>query len=325
MVVHHKQQSQSSDFRKREIRLLLERVKNILGKNYYCYEIINYPSSYRERSIDVVAVKDKDKLLLRIRLSIKNLHKDEINDLINAASAIDAVPLVLSDDVIYDNVVCERDNIYLVSDKTLNNILRRSSDVFIIHKKNNFFVRINSKKLEKIKEDMGLSLGDLASYAGVSRRAVFDYLRSDSNVSLEVAERLIELLGEDIIEPVTIESLKTSFTKVVPEGSIRYEKKLLDVLGVDDDEVLIYKINRSAPDYVVVSKDSYEISFVVGGDLGKLSVKDLVKKILETEKLVRVIPSDIKAVIDRSLRDVILDELSVHKLDLNRILVLESR
>jgi putative transcriptional regulator len=325
MVVHHKQQSQSSDFRKREIRLLLERVKNILGKNYYCYEIINYPSSYRERSIDVVAVKDKDKLLLRIRLSIKNLHKDEINDLINAASAIDAVPLVLSDDVIYDNVVCERDNIYLVSDKTLNNILRRSSDVFIIHKKNNFFVRINSKKLEKIKEDMGLSLGDLASYAGVSRRAVFDYLRSDSNVSLEVAERLIELLGEDIIEPVTIESLKTSFTKVVPEGSVRYEKKLLDVLGVDDDEVLIYKINRSAPDYVVVSKDSYEISFVVGGDLGKLSVKDLVKKILETEKLVRVIPSDIKAVIDRSLRDVILDELSVHKLDLNRILVLESR
>ncbi len=325
MVVHHKQQSQSSDFRKREIRLLLERVKNILGKNYYCYEIINYPSSYRERSIDVVAVKDKDKLLLRIRLSIKNLHKDEINDLINAASAIDAVPLVLSDDVIYDNVVCERDNIYLISDKTLNNILRRSSDVFIIHKKNNFFVRINSKKLEKIKEDMGLSLGDLASYAGVSRRAVFDYLRSDSNVSLEVAERLIELLGEDIIEPVTIESLKTSFTRVIPEGSVRYERKLLDILGVDDDEVLIYKINRSAPDYVVVSKDSYEISFVVGGDLGKLSVKDLVKKILETEKLVRVIPSDIKAVIDRSLRDVILDELSVHKLDLNRISVLESR
>jgi putative transcriptional regulator len=324
MVVPQKHQSQSSDFKKREIRLLLERVKSILEKNYYCYEIINYPSSYRERSIDVVAVKDNDKLLLRVRLSIKNLHKEEINDLINAASAIDAVPLVLSDDVVYDNVVCERDNIYLISDKTLNNMLRRSSDVFIIHKKNNFFVRINSKKLEKIKEDLRLSLGDLASYAGVSRRAIFDYLRSDSNVSLEVAERLIELLGEDIVEPITIESLKTSFTKAVPEGTVGYDRKLLDVLRVDDD-ILIYRINRSAPDYVVVSKDSYEVSFVVSGDLGKLSVKDLVKKILETEKLTRVIPSDIKAVVDRSLKDVILDELSVHKLDLNKVSVLESR
>ncbi|MEM1749088.1 MAG: helix-turn-helix domain-containing protein, partial [Sulfolobales archaeon] len=280
-----------SDQRKREVKLLLERVKNILSRHGYSFEVINYPSSYRERSIDLVAVRNGDRLLLRIKVGIKNVHKEEVSDLINASSAINALPLILNDEITYDNVVHERDGIYIISDKTLNNILRNSSDVFLIQKRSGLYIRINSKKLERIKSEKGLSLGELALSSGVSRRMVFDYLRSDCNVSLEVAERLIEVLGEDIITPITVESLKSGLSKVVPETTME-SNKLLSILELDKDKAVVYKINKSAPDYIVITKDGCELSFVVEGDISKITMKDVVRKILETEKLTRVIPSD---------------------------------
>ncbi|MDW7969634.1 MAG: helix-turn-helix domain-containing protein [Sulfolobales archaeon] len=312
------------DQRKREVKLLLERVKTILSRNGYSFEVLNYPSSYRERSIDLVAVKDGSRLLLRVKLGIKNVHKDEVNDLINAASAIDAVPLVLNDEITYDNVVHEREGLYVISDKTLNNILRRTSDVFLIQRKNSLFIRMDSKKLERIKAERGLSLGDLALSSGVSRRMIFHYLRNDSNVSLEVAERLIEVLGEDIIDPITMESLKLGLTKASPDTTAE-STKLLELLELSKDKVTTYRVSKSAPDFIIISRDGCEVSFVVEGDVGRITLKDVVRKILETEKLTRIVPSDIKTVLRRSIRNAVLDELSVYGTNLNKITVISHK
>ncbi|MEM0454035.1 MAG: helix-turn-helix domain-containing protein [Sulfolobales archaeon] len=312
------------DQRKREVKLLLERVKTILSRNSYSFEVLNYPSSYRERSIDLVATKDGNKLLLRIRLGIKNLQRDEVNDLINAASAIDAVPLILNDEVTYDNVVHEKEGIYIVSEKTLNNILRGSPDVFLIQRKNSLYIKISSKKLERIKKERGLSLGELALNSGVSRRMIFDYLRSDSNVSLEVAERLIDVLGEDIIEPITMESLKSGFTRAAPDTTTE-SNKLLELLELDKDKTIAYRISKSAPDFIVLTKDGCELSFVIEGDVSKVTLKDVVRKILETEKLTRIIPSDIKTVLERDIKNVVLDELSVCGTNLNKITIIGNK
>ncbi|MEM2347615.1 MAG: helix-turn-helix domain-containing protein, partial [Sulfolobales archaeon] len=260
----------------------------------------------------------------RIKVGIKNVHKEEVSDLINASSAINALPLILNDEITYDNVVHERDGIYIISDKTLNNILRNSSDVFLIQKRSGLYIRINSKKLERIKSEKGLSLGELALSSGVSRRMVFDYLRSDCNVSLEVAERLIEVLGEDIITPITVESLKSGLSKVVPETTME-SNKLLSILELDKDRAVVYKINKSAPDYIVITKDGCELSFVVEGDISKITMKDVVRKILETEKLTRVIPSDIKTILGRELRDPVLDELSVYGANLNKVTIVTHK
>lgn len=309
------------DQRKREVKLLLERVKTILDRNGYSFEVLNYPSSYRERSIDLVAVKDENKLLLRIRLGIKNVHRDEINDLINAASAIDAVPLILNDEIAYDNVVHEREGVYIISDKTLNNILRRSPDVFLIQKKSGLYIRINSKKLERVKSERGLSLGDLALSSGVSRRMIFEYLRGNCNVSLEVAERLIEVLGEDIIESITMEDLKSGFVKAAPDTTAE-SSRLLELLELNKDSAIVYRISKSAPDFIVLTKDGYELSFIIEGDVGRVTLRDVVKKILETEKLTKVIPSDIKTVLERDMRSSVLDELSVYGGNLNKLTII---
>ncbi len=307
--------------KKHEVKLLLERVKNILSRYGYSFEVLNYPSSYRERSIDLVAVKDGDRLLLRIRMGIKNMHRDEVNDLINAASAIRAVPLVLNDELTYDNVIHEKDGIYVISDKTLDSMLRCSPDIFLIQRKNSFYIRINSKKLEKAKSERGLSLGEIALNSGVSRRMVFEYLRSDSTVSLEVAERLIDIFGEDIIEPITVESLRSGFVKAAPDLSVD-SSKLLDMLELDRDDAVVYKISKSAPDYIVTAGDGCELSFVIEGDVGKVTLKDIVRKILETEKLTKVFPSDVKTILGSSIRNAVLDELSVHGTNLNKVSII---
>ncbi len=306
--------------RKREVKLLLERVKNILSKYDYSFEVLNYPSSYRERSIDLVAVKDESRLLIRIKLGIKNIHKEEVNDLINAASAINAVPLVLNDEITIDSIVHERDGIYLISDRTLSNIVSCSPDIFLIQRRSDFYIRINSKKLERAKLERGLSLGELALSSGVSRRMMFDYLRNDTNVSLEVAERLIEVLGEDIVEPITIDSLKSGFIKTVPNLTAESDR-ILDTLKLDKNKTVTYKINKSAPDYIIITKDGCEISFVIEGNIEKVTMRDVVRKILETEKLTKILPSDIKTVVENDVKSFVLDELSACGANLNKILV----
>ena len=220
-------------------------VEKVLIKNGFTFEVLNYPTSYRERSIDIVAVKDDKKFLIRIRLSIKNINKEEANDLIKAASAIDAIPIIINNEETYENVVYEKEGIYIMGDRTFNNILKGSSEVFILYKKGDFFIKINPKKLEQLRIALGLSLGELALRVGVSRRMIFDYERGISNVTLEVAERLVEVLGEDIIEPITIESLKSNMMK----GSSDSDNEcinLLDIMGLDSSDTAIYRISSRA-------------------------------------------------------------------------------
>jgi len=310
------------DDRKYETRLLLESVKAVLIRNGFTFEILNYPTSYRERSIDIVAVRGDEKFLIRIRLNVKNINKEEVNDLTKAASAIDAIPVIVNNEETYENVVHEREGIYVMSDRTFNKILRGSSDVFITFKKGEFFIKINPKKLEQLRAALGLSLGELALRAGVSRRMVFDYERGVSNVTLEVAERLVEILGEDIIEPITIESLKSNMVKSASDSDCECTN-LLNTMGLDFPNTLIYRISRSAPDYIVSVGNGDELKFVVNvDDISKVTIKDAVRKILESEKLTRLTRSEIIALLRRDLRDVIIDELSTHKVNINRITVL---
>lgn len=315
--------SRKADDRKYELRLFVENTKAALSKCGYDFEVISYPVSYRERSIDVIAVKGDNRLLIRIKLGSKNLQREEVSDLTKAASAMDAVPIVLSNDVMYEDVVVEKEGVYMMSSKTFSKVLREFEEVFIIERRGELYVRIDAKKLDTYRLAKRLSIGDLALRSGVSRRMVFEYLKGNSNVSLKVAERLIEALNEDIIESINVKTLRSMLIKAPPDDDADIRRILKDLEAAP---MHVYRINKSAPDYILRHGEGPEVKFVVNGShVNRVPFKSIVKKIIESDKLAKVVSSEVIAVLGSSLRDAVLSELATYNLNMSRIAVVEHK
>ncbi len=310
------------DDRKQELKLAFESIKVLLRRCGYESKVINFPANHRERSIDLIAVKDDIRLLIRVKVGTKGISRDETADLIKAASAIDALPIVLNNEATYEDVVSEREGIYVMCSKTLNNILKGTNDVFILERRGELLVRINSRKLESYRLARGLSLGDLALLSGVSRRMIFEYLRNDSNVTLNVAEKLIEILDEDIVEPINMETLKTLFNKAPSDITDPEVNELLGILNVNDSH--IYKINKSAPDYILRRVDYQpNVGFIINGrNMTKTPFKFIVRKVLETDKLTSIISSDITVILRDDAKKPLVDELSTYNLNTNKVSII---
>lgn len=325
MVGNIKNPRSVMDDRKQELRLALEGIKVLLSRCGYEFKVINFPTNHRERSIDLVAVKDNNRLLIRIKVGTKGISKDEIIDLIKAASAIDALPIVLNNEATYEDVVSEKDGVYVMCSKTLSNILRGANDVFIFERKGELLVRISSRRLESYRLARGLSLGDLALLSGVSRRMIFEYLRNDSNVTLSVAEKLIEVFDEDIVEPINIETLRALFNKASPDT---IDPEVNELLGISNtNDLYIYRINKSAPDYILRRVDHQpSVGFVINGrDMARTPFKFIVRKILETDKLTNIVSSDITILLRNDAKKPLVDALSTYNLNTNRVSIIECR
>jgi putative transcriptional regulator len=307
-----------SAMRRRELKTLVERVKAALSIKGYTYAIINYPSKYRERSIDVVAASREGRLLIRIKVSSARINKDEARDLMMASRALDAVPIVVSSDRdMIDNVVYEKDGIFIVNERTFENILLKPEEVFTICKKGEFYVPIDPKAISRKRYEKGLSLGDVSYLTGISRRTIYGYEKEGGMVTLETAERLLDVLGEEVIRSVTISLFKEEVRQRPVKREERTYVRIARVFGGT-----IYELRKSAPDFLVTKEE--ELDIVVDASIpARFSVKDVIRKVEESLKMSLVLDGEVEVLVNKEYESVIKDELStrvsLNKLDMIRL------
>ena len=75
-------------------------------------------------------------------------------------------------------------------------------------------MNLDGARLRRIREERGISLGQLAEAAGVSRRAISMY-EEGMGAMVEVAERIESFLDEPLIEPVDPFHFRPAATEVV--------------------------------------------------------------------------------------------------------------
>jgi len=182
---------------------LLEETRHLLIKaGFYCSEVCRI----RPSSFDFVARKDNMLLIVKVLNNIDAMNEDVARELISISRFLDGVPVVVGkrscSSMLEDDVVYFRYGVPIMTYATLENYLQ-GIPPFVSAAPGGFYVNIDGEMLRRIRKERGYSVGHLARVVGVSRRAIRMYEEGE-RASIEVAERMAELMGPDFIKPINL-------------------------------------------------------------------------------------------------------------------------
>lgn len=283
-----------------EVDELLEETYEALKAFSRKVEIIDY-SIRGKKAIDIASSLKRGNVFIKITADSYYLDKDDISELIKSSAAYSSAPLVVSSRIhgreLEDDVVYERGGIYLVKAYTLRSILS-GKEVFILNTCGSYIIKINAKKIKALREELGLSLGELADRVGVSRKAVYEYERGNMHVSIDTALKLIEVLGEGVIEPIDIfrEHLIMSEGAEAPPD-VKLEEKIMNDLRKMEFRVIHLK---RMPVDIVGRRDDGTVSFVIKHTS---SSRNFNQKVEEARKIANIAKTELIVVKDEEIAD----------------------
>ena len=168
----------------------------------YC---LSAESALRPLSFDVAARRDGELLLVKVLTNVDGLSEPVAQELRVIAQFLEATPLVIgersSSRELEPGAVYLRYGVRIVAFDTLQEYLEHGVAPLVYAAPGGFYVNLDGARLRALREARGLSLGDLAQAAGVSRRAIGMY-EEGMGAMVEVAARLEEFLDEPLALPV---------------------------------------------------------------------------------------------------------------------------
>ncbi len=185
--------------------LLLETRELLARAGFYCSEICNV----RPSSFDFVARRDNLLLIIKVLNNVDALSQEVAEELISIAKYLEGVPIIIgrrsSFSMLDDDVLYFRHGVPIMTYETLKNYLQGMPPV-ICAAPGGFYVNIDGERLRRMRMEQGVSIGQLARIAGVSRRAIRMY-ESGERATIEVASKLAEFLGDEFIQPIDLMKL----------------------------------------------------------------------------------------------------------------------
>jgi len=192
----------------RSFEKLVDDVLTSLARSMFEIEVLSYPRNAKRRSIDIVASRGDQKLLLKVTYDIDDVHYKEARELHNIAYTLNIPSLIVGENYnrrsMEDMVLYERYGLPAITPETLESVLTGKEEILIYYKRGEFYVSIDRRRLRELREKKKLSLGDIALALGVTRKAIYEYERGKMDLNIDKAERLVELLGDDILKPIDI-------------------------------------------------------------------------------------------------------------------------
>lgn len=182
---------------------LLQDTRKLLARaGFYCSDICNI----RPSSFDFIARRDNILLMIKVLSNIDAINHDVAQELISVAKKLDAIPVIIGKRTctgqLEDDIVYFRYGIPIITYGTLKNYLLGMPPV-IATAPGGYYVNIDGARLRRIREERGISIGQLARVAGVTRRAIRMYEEGE-RASIDIAEKMVEFLGEEILKPIDL-------------------------------------------------------------------------------------------------------------------------
>lgn len=151
---------------------------------------------------DIIAKKEET-LIIKVLTNIEGLNKDTAMELRDIAAVVSGVPLVIGYCMksarLSNGVVYERYGINIVNLDTFTDILdNRTPLVYSV--RGNYCMNVNSRLLIQLRRKLGTTQEELAVKLNVSKQSIYRY-ESSGTISIEIAERLMEIFDEDIAIP----------------------------------------------------------------------------------------------------------------------------
>lgn len=197
-------------------RDLVSQVRQVLAlAGFY----LSQETPIRPVSFDVIARRDHELLIVKVLSNIDSLSEALGAEMRLLAEFLGGKALLVgersSQSVVEAGVVYVRHGVPLVAVETLRDQLLEGVPPLVYAAPGGYYVNLDGRALREIRTRRGLSLGQLAEAAGVSRRAISLY-EEGMGALVEVAERLEAFLDEAIIEPVDLFGAKGKEKRPAP-------------------------------------------------------------------------------------------------------------
>jgi len=159
----------------------------------------------RPISFDFLARRDDQLYILKVLTNIDSLSEEVAHEMRVLARFLDGRPLLVgvkaSNAPLEAGAVYMRHGIPILSAEGLRDYLIDGAPPMAFAAPGGFCVKLDGEKLNELRTDRDLSLGQLADVAGVSRRAISMY-EDGMSATVEAALRLEEFLEEPLIDPL---------------------------------------------------------------------------------------------------------------------------
>lgn len=199
---------------------LLARTRETLARAGF---FLSEESGVRPLTFDVVARRDDELLLVKVLTNVDGLTEAVAQELRLVAQFLTAAPLVIgersSSRALEDGAVYLRYGVNIVTYETMREYLEEGVEPLVYAAPGGFYVNLDGGKLRALREARGLSLGELAQAAGVSRRAIGMY-EEGMGAMVDVATRLEEFLEESLAKtsnPFEPSNAKVELPRETPE------------------------------------------------------------------------------------------------------------
>ena len=161
----------------------------------------------RPSSFDLAARRDSTLLLVKVLKNIDAFDAEEAARLLELGGLFPATVLVIGQTSgaaeLDAGVVYTRYGVPIVTEETVQEYLEKALPPFLYASPGGTFARVDGGRLRSLRIERGLSLGTLASIAGVSRRAIQLY-EDGAGAEITVIERIEQYLGEPIVRPADL-------------------------------------------------------------------------------------------------------------------------
>jgi putative transcriptional regulator len=158
------------------------------------------------RSFDLAARRSEITLLAKIMRNIDGLSEDVAKSIKRAAFCLLAAPLVVGErtgaSFLEDDVVYHRYGIPALNPHTLYDYFAENIEPCVYSATGGVYVNIDGAAMKVAREKKELSLGDVASESGVSRRSISKYEEGGMSATIDIALKLEEILDTALIEPL---------------------------------------------------------------------------------------------------------------------------
>lgn len=216
---------------------------------------------------DIAARRGKNVIIINALTNLGSVSKESAYELNLIAYKLSATPLIIALSTpkgrMGDDAVYERHGVPSVTPQTLIDAIVRDHHPIVEAKPGGFYVQLDGKAIRKRRLSMGLSLGDLASMVGVTRRTIYGYERELAKASVGVALKLEAVLGIpavkqiDLFKKSTIKMKSTIVKQAVKNKSMKTISEKFSNIGFS-----VSFISRAPFDFIALGREGQK---VIGG------------------------------------------------------------
>jgi putative transcriptional regulator len=273
----------------------------------------------RPSCFDFAARKNRTLVLVKVESDVDDLSSGDSMELKILSDCLSAASLLVSEKTrerpLEDDTVYSRYNISAVTLRTFENIVIRNTHPLIQAGPGGYYVEIDGGAMRRRRQELGLSIGDIAKMIGISRRTLYGYERGMAKASVAVAYNLEWILGIPVARSVNVleksgghsRCFLTKAKRVI--AGYRLLQKFLGKFA----RYNIRTVKKAPFDFVITVPD--EKMRIIGGVAGEKE-RELgrrVDEILSVSKIVQAHPiliTEEKKLIDKDITCIHREELS---------------